>query len=391
MDFRELMEQYRTTLLEDVIPFWTRHAIDANGGINTCIADDGRVVSRDRWNWSQWRAVWVFSKLYNAIEQRSDWLDIARGIYDFVTAHGPLPDGHWPLLLDGDGGLQRGYESIYVDGFAIYGLVELWRATGDAAVLDLAMRTFEAAERSLHEDDPLPAWPYPIPSGRLNHGVSMLSSLVYHELAEATGDARVRDAANSHHRRVMNTFLRSGRGLLLEWSHRDGRQVDPPEGTVVLPGHAIESMWFQMHIAREAGDRATLDRAVQAIRRHLEIGWDTEHGGLFLAVDAAGRAEVAWPFHDTKLWWPHTEALYATLLAYEHSGEQWCLDWHERVREYSYAHYPVPVHGEWTQKLDRLGRPITTVVALPVKDPFHLPRALLYCIEAITRCQEPCP
>ncbi len=102
----ELRELYRKTLLDDVVPFWMRHAIDANGGINTCIADDGRLHSRDRWNWSQWRAVYIFSKLYNCIEQRPEWLETAKGIYDFVTAHGPLEDGHWPLLLDGDGQLK---------------------------------------------------------------------------------------------------------------------------------------------------------------------------------------------------------------------------------------------------------------------------------------------
>lgn len=80
MRLDELLELYRKTLLEDVIPFWLRHAIDENGGINTCIEDSGRLISRDRWNWSQWRAVWVYSKLYNTIEPRSEWLDVAKGL-----------------------------------------------------------------------------------------------------------------------------------------------------------------------------------------------------------------------------------------------------------------------------------------------------------------------
>jgi len=385
MNLVELRDLYRKTLLDDVVPFWMRHAIDANGGINTCIADDGRLHSRDRWNWSQWRAVYVFSKLYNRVEQRPEWLETAKGIYEFVTAHGPLEDGHWPLLLDGDGQLERGYESIYVDGFAIYGLTELWRATRDQPVLDLAMRTFRATETALASEGVLPAWPYTAPPGQIAHGVSMIFSLVYHELADVTSDAAVRSASEYHHRRVMDTFLRPDRGLVLERLRRDGNELDPPEGTAVIPGHAIESMWFQMHIARAAGDSATLDRAVTAIRRHLEAGWDPEYGGLFLAVDADGKKEVGWPWHDTKLWWPHTEALYATSLAYEHCREDWCLDWQQRIHDYSYAHFPVKEHGEWTQKLDRQGRVITDVVALPVKDPFHLPRALLYCIEVLDR------
>jgi len=381
----ELLSLYRAVLLDDVIPFWMRHAIDPTGGINTCIRDDGTLISRDRWNWSQWRAVWVFSRLYNQIEKRTEWLEAARGIYRFVTAHGPLEDGHWPLLLDADGNVLKGYESLYVDGFAIYGLAEYYRATLDHKVLQLALDTFKAAEFAFAQTESPPAFPYPIPSGWMPHGLSMLFSLVYHELAQVSMDKEVHAAAVLHHRRVMETFLRQDRGVVLEWLTKEGTEVPPPEGTVVLPGHAIESMWFQIHIARDLGDPTTIGKEVSAIHRHLEVGWDPEYQGLFLAVDAEGREEVAWKFADTKLWWPHTEALYATLLAYEYCGEDWCLEWHRRIHEYSFSHFPVREHGEWTQKLNRKGNRIDDLVALPVKDPFHLPRALLYCIEVLER------
>jgi len=379
-----LLDFYRETLLDDVLPFWERRAFDANGGINNCIADDGTILSRDRWNWSQWRAVWVWSKLHNTFGQRS-WLDRAWGIYDFVTAHGPLEDGHWPLLLTGDGDVLRGYESLYVDGFAIYGLAELLRATGDHRVREHAMRTWRAVRAALDAPEPPPAFPYAIPPGRLAHGMSMIFSLALYELAQATGDAEVRRAALEHHRRVLEVFLRRDRNLVLEFVGRDGCELPPPEGTAVVPGHAIESMWFQMHIARARGDQATLMRGAQVIRRHLELGWDQEYGGLLLAVDAQRRPKVGWAHADTKLWWPHTEALYATLLAYEITREPWCLEWHERVRQFCYTHYPVAEHGEWRQKLDRQARPITQTLVLPVKDPFHLPRALILSIELLQR------
>ena len=375
--------KYRGTLLEDVIPFWLRHAIDDNGGINTCMADDGTVVSRDRWAWSQWRAVWVFSKLYNRIEAKEQWLNIAEGIYRFVTAAGTTDDGHWPLLLDAEGKVKRGYESIYSDTFAIYGLVELYRATRRQEVLDHAMATYEALRRAMDADEPPPAFPYPIPPGRINHGVSMMFSLVCHELAQVTDDASVRAFGMKHHHAVMDTFLRPDRKCVLEWLDSDGNEVPRPEGTAVVPGHAIESMWFQMHIARASGDDAVMTRAVGAIHHHLELGWDDKYGGLLLAVDADGRRQVGWGYADTKLWWPHTEALYATLLAYQHCGEPWCLEWHERICDYSFSHYPNEQHGEWVQKLDRRGRPITDIVSFPVKDPFHLPRALICCIDVL--------
>lgn len=384
-DFAALLKLYRSTLFDDVLPFWDRHAFAASGGISTCIADDGKIISGDHWNWSQWRAVWVWSRLYNAFGRRREFLDRARGIYQFVTANGPLQNGHWPLLLDRDGTILRGYESLYVDGFALYGLTELFRATGDEGVRRHAERTYAAVRAALAADLPPPAFPYPIPPGQMAHGISMIFSLAFHELAEATGASAIAEAATVQHRMVMDVFNRADRRVVLERLSRDGGELPPPEGTAVVPGHAIESMAFQMLIARARGDRETCRRAAEVIHRHLELGWDHEYGGLILAVDADGREPVGWQHATTKLWWPHVEALWATLLAYEATREPWCLAWHARVREYSYAHFPDHEHGEWRQKLDRQGRPLEETLVLPVKDPFHLPRALMYCIEVLER------
>lgn len=103
------------------------------------------------------------------------------------------------------------------------------------------------------------------------------------------------------------------------------------------------------------------------------------------ATGADGRGEAAWNFHDAKVWSPHTEALYACLLAYDHTRDIEFLSWRNRVHEYSYNLFPDLEHGEWRQRFDRQGRPITDVVALPVKAPFHLPRALIYCVDVLER------
>jgi N-acylglucosamine 2-epimerase len=383
-----LLNKYRRELLEQVIPFWMHHAIDVDGGINTCIHDDGTVIKRDRWGWSQWRALWVFSKLFNSIESRKEWLDIAHGIYNLMLSQGPLADGHWPLLVNEDGVVERGYESIYTDGFAIYGLVEYWRATGKDDALAMAKRTFDAVQEALTLDDAPPAWPYPIPAGCRPHGLSMLFSLVFFELAEVTDDAIHRLEAHRQHLLVMDEFLQSNSGYVLEWLNRNGTICNEPHGAVVCPGHAIESMWFQIHIAQRTNNRDMIGKAIGIIRLHLERGWDAEYGGLYLAVDVGGRQDVPWPHANMKLWWPHTESLYATLLAYEYCGEDWCLEWHQRIHNYSFEHYPMRHYGEWTQKLDRYGAVVQDALFLPVKDPFHLPRALIYCIEVLTRLVE---
>ena len=128
--------------------------------------------------------------------------------------------------------------------------------------------------------------------------------------------------------------------------------------------------------------------ACEVIRWCLERGWDDEFGGLFLGIDAEGKEPIFWKNAELKLWWPHTEALPACLMAYEHTGAAWCLEWYAKIHEWAFAHFPVREHGEWTQRLDRQGRKINKLVALPVKDPFHLPRGLIFAMESLKRLKE---
>ncbi|NOZ29004.1 MAG: AGE family epimerase/isomerase, partial [Chloroflexi bacterium] len=371
--FVDLLAIYRAELLERVVPFWLKHAIDReHGGILTCISDEGQVLSEDKYMWSQLRAIWTFSALYNYIEPREEWLEVARHIFDFVKRYGRDEQGRWVFAVDRDGRILKGATSIYADGFAIYGLTELARATDDQEAIRLALETYENVQQRLSRPGSYQTDPYPLPEGVKAHAVSMLFSLVFHELGRYLNDQKILEAGLYHANEVMTAFLRPDRRLLFEYVRLDNSLIDSPMGRSVVPGHAIESMWFMIHIFRHWGDEARIRQAVEVIRWHIEFGWDEEYGGIFLARDAEG-GEPWWPFADAKIWWPHTEALYALLLAYEISKEPWTLDWFQKVHNYAFTHFPVPKYGEWTQKLDRQGREITETVALPVKDPFHLP------------------
>ena len=381
--FVDLLALYRAELLERVVPFWLEHAIDWDkGGILTCISDEGQVLSQDKYMWSQLRAIWTFSALYNKIERKREWLDLAQHIYHFVKRYGRDEQGQWVFCVNEDGQILQGATSIYADGFAIYGLTELARATGDQEVIDLALETHENVQSRLARPGTYQTAPFEMPEDGKAHAISMIFSLVFNELGHCLGDQAVIEASLYHASEVLDVYLRPDRKLLYEFVRQDNTLIDTPQGRSIVPGHAIESMWFMIHIYRRTGDEARLLRAVEAIKWHLEFGWDDEFGGIFHARDAGGG--TPWLRHaDAKLWWPHTEALYALLLAHELTGEPWCLEWFERVHQWAFAHFPIPEVGEWRQRLDRVGNPTTEVVALPVKDPFHLPRALILSLQLL--------
>lgn len=385
MNRAELRRTYRELLLDGIVPFWSRHGVDATyGGVLSCMDEEGHRMSEDKYIWSQARWVWTCAALYNRVEPRPEFLQWARGTLDFLLRHGRDERGRWVYRTGRDGKMIEGATSIYSDCFMVYGLSEYCRAVPDAGLLALAGEIFGQIQQRIEAPGFSETAPYALPPNRRCHGVPMILTEVAGELARTSRDAAVAGAADEYAGRVMNHFVRPGRQCLLEFLDYGYREIPGPEGTFVMPGHAIESMWFQMHRARERSDRPRLRAAVEVLRWHLAKGWDEEYGGLFLGLDAEGGTPFL-PNSETKLWWPHTEALYALLLARELTGEAWCEQWFDRIYEWSFAHFMLPGAGEWRQRLDRTGAPITRVVALPVKDPFHLPRALILSLALLNR------
>jgi N-acylglucosamine 2-epimerase len=374
---KKLYAQYRRLLLDGVVPFWLERGIDHEfGGVLSCMSDDGQVLSGDKFIWSQARSVWTFAALYNRIEPRPEFLEAARNSVRFLLAHGRDDRGRWVYHTDREGRVLEGATSIGSDVFAIYGLSEYYRATRDELALSVARQTFERVVRRIEEPDFNDTAPYPMPPGWRNHAMPMGMTLITHELAQTLGDDKLEALADQYVDRIMRHFVKPERKILLEFLTHDYQELPPPAGTFVMPGHAIESMWFVLHVARHRGDRDLIERAVEVIRWHLELAWDDEFGGLLLSRDIKG-GEPFLPHSQKKLWWPHVEALYATLLAYELTGQDWCLAWYKKVADWSWAHFPMPNCGEWYQRLTREGKPSSEVIALPVKDPFHLPRGAI--------------
>ncbi len=366
-----------------------RHAIDReHGGICQFIEDDGSIVSTDKYMWTQLRALYMWSALHDRVEPRDEWLDVARDIFEFTSAHGRDADGDWNYWLTAEGEVVEGPNSIYSDGFAIMGMTEFARATGDQRAVDIALETYTRARERLADPGSYLTAPYVVPAGVKAHGVSMIFSSVFYELGRFLGDEEIMEAGYDHTLQVMDHFRNPERLCLLEYTGLDGAELDTSEGRVVVPGHAIESMWFQIHIFEQRGETERIRQAIECIRWHVETAWDFEFGGLALAFDSKWRGAPAWEHHDKKFWWVHTETLYALLLAHHHTGESWCLDWYDRIHEWTFSHFPNAEHGEWAMRLTREGeRPteLLSLLPLPIKDPFHTPRAMLMCLDVLDR------
>ena len=160
-------------------------------------------------------------------------------------------------------------------------------------------------------------------------------------------------------------------------------------------------MWFQLEAADIISENKYIDTIYRVIKKTMALGWDGEYGGLlhFVACDGldtgfdVGSAEnepqmkLFLDDYGSKLWWVHSEAMYTNLLAYFRTGDGDFLIQFGKVFDYAFSTFPNPDRTvrEWIQIRTREGRPQEKVVALPVKDPYHIIRNVILIIELLER------
>ena len=407
---------YRRHLDEVIMPYWLGDPVDEeSGGVFTCIDNRGeRRLSNDKYVWSQGRFAWLMARGARLAERgviggsAETYLRLARSTADFLLRHAFLPNGRCAYLLTRDGRLKeslpgQGHDiSIFVDCFVALGLAEAGRATGDEGYLTKALHCYDTVRDAMASGDAR-SEPYPVPAGCRSHAFPMIMLNVSQELEAVLAEAGHPRAAglgrdaNAYVDEILRDFLQGD--VVNEFLCPGG--ADGVLVRHVTPGHTVESMWFVMEQGRRHGRNDVVARAAAVVERAVEIGWDSEYGGLFRFVERDGgppRGEARDRYErlildtwDTKIWWPHSEALYASLLGYALTGNEALREIHDRVHAYTFATFPHPdpAVGEWIQIRDRRGRPLDKLVALPVKDPYHIMRNMMLLVELLHHEEPP--
>lgn len=379
-----LTETYRDTLLNDVMPFWLRHGLDReHGGYLTALDRDGAVIDTDKSIWFQGRGAWTFATLFNTIEQRPEWIDAARSGIEFLRRHGNGPGGKLNFTVTRDGQPLRMRRYVYSESFAAIANAAFARATGDGRAADDAIAFFETYLS--HSFDPGRMPPKIDPSTRPMMGIGplMIGIATAQELRENLGNVVVKGRSCTEWidwaiERIERFFLKPEHEAVMEVVGLNGEIIDHFDGRQLNPGHALEAAWFIMHEGKLRGDQRLIRLGLTILDWMWKRGWDEECGGIFYFRDLRG-LPVQEYWHDMKFWWPHCEAIIATLLAWKLTGEEKYARWHQQVHDWSFCHFPDPEFGEWYGYLHRDGRISTQLKGNMWKGPFHLPRMLWYC------------
>jgi N-acylglucosamine 2-epimerase len=378
---------YRDTLLGDVLPFWFRHGIDReHGGILTCLDRDGAIIDTDKSVWFQGRAAWMFATVALTPgvegEMRGQCLSAARSCIDFLRAHCSAPEGKLFFSVTREGRPVRMRRYVYSEAFAAIACAAYAKATADARAATDAVRFFETYLR--YSFTPGVMQPKYEPARDMKGiGPHMIGIATAQQLRACLGEVTVSGRTCSEWvdlsiGEIERDFLKPDHQALLECVATDGSVMDHHEGRTLNPGHAIECAWFLMHEGALRGERRFVELGTTILDWMWARGWDLEHGGLLYFVDLLGKPVQEY-WHDMKFWWPHNEAVIASLLAWRLTGETRFAQMHQQVHEWSFSQFADPEHGEWFGYLHRDGRPSSRAKGTLYKGPFHLPRMLWYC------------
>ena len=388
IDFKQLAQQYKSELLDRVMPFWMEKSIDKEfGGYFTCLERDGEVFDTDKFIWLQGREVWMLSTLYNKVEKRQEWLDAAIHGAEFLKKYGHDGNLNWYFALDREGNPLVEPYNIFSYTFAVIAFGQLSIATGNQEYADIAKKTFDIVLSKV--DNPKGRWSKAAPGARSLKSFALpmilcnvaleIESLLDKDFLDKTIETCVHE--------VMNVFYRPELGLIVEHLGTNNEMVDCMDGRLLNPGHAIEAMWFIMDLGKRLGDQALIEKAVKIALAEVEYGWDEKYGGIFYFMDRLGRPlqQLEW---DQKLWWVHIETLITMIKGYELTGSQECLAWFERIHDYVWSHFMDPEHPEWFGYLNRQGEVLLTLKGGKWKGCFHVPRGLMQGYQSLERIAE---
>jgi N-acylglucosamine 2-epimerase len=370
---------YRDGLMDDTVPFWFPRAVDTeHGGFLHCFDRDGSLLDTDKSVWVQGRMAWMLLTLYNTVEKRPEWLEWARGGLEFIDRNCFDTDGRMFFHVTRDGRPIRKRRYAYSESFAAIAYAAHARATGCDRSATRARELFDQFTRWNFTPGLMPP-KFADTRPMIGMGPRMITIVTAQELRANLGqDSALNGWIDRCIDEIQRWFVKPDIRCVMESVGPDGEILDHFDGRMLNPGHAIEGAWFIIHEGKYRNDTGLVRLGCDMLDWMWERGWDSEYGGIFYFRDVHGKPVQEY-WHDMKFWWPHCEAIIATLLAWKLTGEPKYAEWHRMVHDWSFSHFPDKSHGEWFGYLHRDGSVSQSAKGNLFKGPFHLPRMLAIC------------
>ncbi|WP_349831237.1 cellobiose 2-epimerase [Bacteroides fragilis] len=352
-----LKQEMQKELTTRILPYWMERMVDQeNGGFYGRITGQEELMPRaDKGAILNARILWTYSAAYRLLG-REEYKEMANRAKRYLIDHfydSEFGGVYWSLNYRGEPLDTK--KQIYAIGFAIYGLSEFHRATGDPEALMYAVRLFNDIE--FHSFD------------GLKNGYCEALTREWNEIADmrlSEKDANERKTMNTHlhilepytnlyrvwkdarlERQLYNLIgLFTEKILDKDTSHLqlffdDDWQSKYP---VVSYGHDIEASWLLHEAARVLGDAgliAEIEPVVKKIAAAASEGLTSDGGMIYEKNLTTGHIDG--DYH----WWVQAETVVGYYNLFRYFGDRGALQHSIDCWEFIKRHLTDDVHGEW--------------------------------------------
>jgi mannobiose 2-epimerase len=390
-------QRCRQILKTNLVDFYLPACVDpVNGGYFESLRDGKFAPTGEKFLTMQGRQLWFFSTLAREGVENKAALAAAKAGFDFLE--GRMRDrrhgGYFAKVSDA-GQPTDPRKHVYLNAFALYGLVAYHRATHDAQALAAAQELFRVLEAKAHDrryggyveffyedwrpitDPKERGYVGAIGTKTYNTHLHVLEALA--ELYRVWPDPLVRQRLTELVAVNTNTVRHPDFNCNIDGWQPDWRMVETPGNLRASYGHDVECVWLTLDAARALGLSPRLLRGwAEALCTYsLKNGYDREHGG-FSYTGPLGR-----PADDTKKeWWVQAEALVSMLEMYRLTEKPEYYDVFRQTLDFVAKHQVAP-EGSWWATRAADGSPKGDQRSSPWQGAYHNGRAMLWCAKLL--------
>jgi len=394
----EYGRELKTQLIQKILPYWYDTAVDRQNGGYILSDDAARKAppATEKQLVTQTRMIWGFSHAHiKALSDgKRDYLKAAEQGYRFLQEHFLDKENggyYWTTDLAGKPLDER--KIVYGESFAIYGLVEYYRASGDKVALHRAIDLYHVLQKHAH-DPKYGGWvehferdwkPILDPKAQVivelggaksaNTHLHLMEALT--ELFEATHDKEVRQSLEEALKINSTWFYPSDPSKSTFHRQPDWQPVTAPSSAGLSYGHNVEFAWLMIRAEKVLGQTPSWEHFDAELNHALKYGYDHARGGLY------SRGFDNQPASDTdKVWWVQAEMLAALTDGLKHKDNAAYSEALDKLLSFVLTYQANPTDGIWLDTVAADGKPKVTAKAHNWKANYHDVRAMVKFIEA---------
>ena len=369
----QLKQEILEDLTENILPFWAKYSPDdSSGGFYGALNFDGTPrADANKAGILNARLIWTFSTAYRMLND-AQYLTLANRAQRYFLDHFIDPEygGSFYTVTAGGEPLDT-RKDIYQNAFAIYGLSEHHRATGNMESLAAAIAVYRKLIE--HAYDPVNGgfiesftreWKMiDVESPKtMNTNLHILEALtnLYRVWNDAGLKQHLREEIEVMSHRVLNqTTWHEELFFTMDWQNQ--QNIDSY-------GHDIEFSWLLVEAAEALGDEELLKYArriaVNLAAVQLEEGID-ENGAMMYEKDGEH-------LNANLEWWTQAETVVGCLNAWQISGDRKFLDAALRTWEWIKTFMIDREYGEWYRSVMPDGMPLKNLAKADMwRCPYH--------------------